>query len=340
MRAIVSAAANFLFFSLIFVACTAPIAKQPAANFKPSVGKVKLITIDGKYKVWTKKIGDGKIKVLLLHGGPGVNHEYFTVFEDFLPQQGIEFYYYDQLGSMHSDVPHDTSLWTVPRFLSEVEQVRKGLGLDSFYLLGHSWGGMLAQEYGIKYPQHLKGLVISNMAASIPSYLRYINLLRARLPTEKQAVLAFYEKQNRYDAPDYQAIMRKDLYENYICRLKPWPDALEHSMANVNAEVYNTMQGNNEFVVTGNFKNWDVWAALPKITVPTLVIGGEYDEMDPNDIRNMGRLLPNSQTYICPEGSHFSFWDDQAHYFPTLIGFLKAVEAKQFKADRHSRSSN
>ena len=94
----------------------------------------------------------------------------------FCPKKTLSFYYYDQLGSMNSEHPHDTSLWTVPRFLDEVEQVRKGLGLDSFYLLGHSWGGMLAQEYGIKYPQHLKGLVISNMAASIPAYLKYTHL--------------------------------------------------------------------------------------------------------------------------------------------------------------------
>jgi proline iminopeptidase len=121
-------------------------------------GGVRLIPIDGgKYKVWTKKVGSGRIKVLTLHGGPGATHEYFECFEDFLPQQGIEFYYYDQLGSAYSDQPDDVSLWTIDRFREEVEQVRAALGLEDFYLLGHSWGGMLGIEYALKYQKHLKG---------------------------------------------------------------------------------------------------------------------------------------------------------------------------------------
>src|SRR6185369_9484112 len=125
-------------------------------------GGVEMITVDGKYQVWTKKFGSGKIKMLLLHGGPGCTHEYFECFEDFLPKEGIEFYYYDQLGSGNSDIPTDSTLWTIDRFREEVEQVRKGLGLDHFYLYGHSWGGMLAMEYAFKYQEHLKGLVISD----------------------------------------------------------------------------------------------------------------------------------------------------------------------------------
>jgi proline iminopeptidase len=99
-------------------------------------GGVRLIQIDGKYKVWTKRVGTGPIKMLTLHGGPGATHEYFECFEDFLPQQGIEFYYYDQLGSAYSDQPDDPSLWTVERFREEVEQVSATLDLQDFYLYG------------------------------------------------------------------------------------------------------------------------------------------------------------------------------------------------------------
>ena len=136
---------------------------------------IRLITVDGKYKVWTKKVGAGKIKVLTLHGGPGVTHEYFECFEDFLPQAGVEFYYYDQLGSFYSDQPDDKSLWTIDRFREEVEQVRAALGLEDFFLYGQSWGSMLAIEYALKYQRHLKGLVLSNMTASIASYVEYVN---------------------------------------------------------------------------------------------------------------------------------------------------------------------
>src|SRR6266705_337273 len=122
-------------------------AAPPAAEVK--TGGIRLISVDGKYKVWTKKVGRGPIKVLTLHGGPGCTHEYFECFEDFLPQQGIEYYYYDQLGSFYSDQPEDKSLWTIERFREEVEQVRAALGLEDFYLYGHSWGGMLGIDYAL-----------------------------------------------------------------------------------------------------------------------------------------------------------------------------------------------
>ena len=126
-------------------------------------GGIQMVSINtpkGKFNVWTKKIGNNpKIKVLLLHGGPGSSHEYFESFESFLPKEGIEFIYYDQLGSYLSDKPTDTSLWVTERFVEEVEQVRQALHLDSsnFYLLGHSWGGILAMEHALKYQQNLKG---------------------------------------------------------------------------------------------------------------------------------------------------------------------------------------
>ena len=140
------------------------------------MGGIKVIPIQtpkGAFKVWTKRIGNNpKMKVLLLHGGPGGSHEFFESFESFFPAAGIEFIYYDQLGSYMSDKPTDTSLWTTERFVEEVEQVRKALGLnkDNFYLLGHSWGGILATEYALKYQDNMKGLIISNMMSSCPDY--------------------------------------------------------------------------------------------------------------------------------------------------------------------------
>ena len=108
-------------------------------------------------------------------GGPGATHEYFEVFDSWFPGAGIEYYYYDQLGSAYSDQPDEPDLWELPRFVEEVEQVRQALGLDrsNFYLLGHSWGGILAMEYALKYQQHLKGLVISNMVPRFPAYNEY-----------------------------------------------------------------------------------------------------------------------------------------------------------------------
>jgi proline iminopeptidase len=291
---------------------------------------IRLIEVDGKYKVWTKKVGSGRIKVLTLHGGPGCTHEYFECFEDFLPQEGIEYYYYDQLGSAYSDQPADTSLWTVDRFREEVEQVRRALGLESFYLYGHSWGGMLAIEYALKYQSHLKALVISDMTASIASYMEYAAELRRILPKDVLAILDKYEAKNDYSNPEYEQAMFERVYTQYLCRLDPWPDPVVRTFKHLAAPVYNTMQGPNEFVITGNFKDWDRWKDLPSIQAPTLVLVGRHDTMSADQMRKMASLLPRSRFAVMENGSHLCMWDDQEAYFRHLIGFWKDVDAGTF----------
>src|SRR6202790_4302847 len=178
----------------------------------------------GKYKVWTKKMGSGPVKVLLLHGGPGFSHEYLEAFESFLPQAGIEMYYYDQLGCNNSDQPDDPSLWTLARYTTEVEEVRRALGLEHFVLYGHSWGGILAIEYALHYQQHLSGLIISNMTAGTQAYLKRTAALKLQLPTDTLARLTVLDARQDYDSPEYQKIMMDDLYPKMICRIQPWPE--------------------------------------------------------------------------------------------------------------------
>lgn len=283
-----------------------------------------MIDVGNHRNVWTKKVGNSPIKVLLLHGGPGADHVYFECFEDFLPPNGIEFYYYDQLDSTNSDKPNDPALWTIERYRDEVEAVRKGLGLESFYLYGHSWGGMLAIEYALAYPQHLRGLVISNMTAGIQAYQKYAALLRSQLPTEVIAVLDKYEKAGDYKSAEYQQVVLEQVYSRHICRLNPWPEPLLRSFGHLNERVYNSMQGPNELVITGSYKNWERWRDLPKIRTRALTMGARYDEMNPDDMRRMAKLMPNAQAWISDKGSHMSFYDDQVPYFEALLTFLKS----------------
>jgi len=316
---------------------TAPGANPKDTTRTVKTGGVKMITIDGKYKVWTKKIGEGKIKVLLLHGGPGFTHDYFECFEDFLPAAGIEFYYYDQLGVGNSDIPTDTALWNIPRYVEEVEQVRKGLGLDQFYLLGHSWGSMLAMEYLQQYQGHVKAAVLSNMTAGIKSYQTYAAKLKEQFLT-KQETKTFdsLDRLKLYDSPQYQELLMSKLYTKVICSipLEDWPEPLMRAFKKANHAIYIQMQGVDEFHVTGNFRGWEMWDSLPNIKVPTLVLGGIHDEMNPDDMIKEGKLIPNSRTYLCPGGSHLSMYDDQQNYFAALLRFLKEVESNQFSADK------
>ena len=279
----------------------------------------------GRYKVWTKRMGSGPLKVLLLHGGPGFTHQYLEAMESFLPEAGIEMYYYDQLGCGNSDKPTDPALWTRDRYREEVEEVRIGLGLDDFVLYGQSWGGMLSIEYALKYQQHLRGLVISNMTASIDSYLARLDYLKGLLTPELRASLEQLEAAEDYDNPEYQRIMMEELYPQCMCRTKPWPEPLTRAMNTAALNIYNEMQGKSEFVVTGNFRHWDRWADLPRITVPTLTIGATHDTMDPKDLERMAQLMPKGEFLLCPNGSHCALWDDQEVYFAGLLKFLHSL---------------
>jgi proline iminopeptidase len=287
-------------------------------------GGARKIEVDGKYKVWTKRVGRGGIKVLTLHGGPGGTHQYFECFEDYLPQEGIEFYYYDQLGCGNADHPDDPKLWNLERFGEEVEQVRAALGLDQFILLGHSWGGMLAIEYALKHPQRLKKVVISNMSASIASYETRIAKLRAAIPAAARLEMEKFEKAGQYEAPRYEELLMEHLYSKNICRVVPFPDPVERAFRDLGKPVYNAIQGPNEFVVKGSMKGWDRWKDLPRITMPALVIGSEHDELDPKDLERMAKLMPKGQFGFCPNGSHMCMYDDQENYFRILVPFLKA----------------
>ena len=312
-------------------------AKATDTAYEIKTGGAKMITVDGKYNVWTKKIGDGKIKVLLLHGGPGFSHDYFECFEDFLPKEGIEFYYYDQLGCGNSDHPTDTTLWNIPRYVEEVEQVRKGLGLDNFYLLGHSWGSMLAMEYLQKYQGHVKAAMLSNMTAGIKSYVAYTAKLKDKyFTTAEKAKYDSLYKAGKYASSEFQDLLMNKLYTQAICRIpvEKWPEPLMRAFKKSNEKIYIQMQGVDEFHVTGNFKNWEMWDRLHNITIPTLVIGGMNDEMGPDDMKREGQLIPNSRTYLCPKGSHLSMYDDQQNYFTNLLSFLKDVDGGKFVADK------
>lgn len=291
-------------------------------------GGAQRVRVEGRYEVWVKQVGTGSIPLLTLHGGPGFNHCYLECLEDFLPQAGVRFWHYDQLGCGFSDVPQDDALWTLPRYVGEVEQVRAALGLERFILYGHSFGGMLAMEYALRYPRHLAGLVISNMTASVAEYVRHAEQLLAALPAPALAVIRRHRARGDYDAPEYQEVLMREVYARHVCRLDPWPEPVQRAFRMMNAKIYNIMQGPDEFNITGNFRDWDIWARLPGIRTPTLLIGARHDEMDPAQIERMGRLIPGARVFICPAGSHMAMYDDQAAYFGALLEFLPRAWAR------------
>ena len=292
---------------------------------------VQISTPKGKFNVWTKKIGNNpKIKLLLLNGGPGATHEYFECMESFLPAEGIEIIYYDQLGCGNSDNPKDTSMWSLPRYVEEVEQVRQALKLDkdNFYLLGHSWGGILAAEYAFKYQEHLKGLIISNMMMSCPEYGKYADeVLAKQFDPKVLARIRAIEAKGDFTNPEYMQLLMPNFYAKHICRipLDKWPEPINRSFGKMNQSLYVTMQGPSEFGISGKLEKWDRVPDLPKLSIPVLSIGGEYDTMDPKHMQMVATKVQNGSYLYCAKGSHMSMWDDQQTYMAGLIKFIKGV---------------
>lgn len=291
-------------------------------------------TTKGTFNVWTKRIGNNPaIKLLLLNGGPGATHEYFECMESFLPAEGIEIIYYDQLGCGNSDDPKDTSMWDLPRYVEEVEQVRKALNLsnENFYLLGHSWGGILAMEYALKYQQNLKGLIISNMMASAPEYGKYADEVLARQMDPKVLdTIRRIEAAKDFSNPKYMELLYPHFYMEHILRmpLESWPEPVNRSFAKMNQSLYVTMQGPSEFGISGKLEKWDVKSSIKNITVPTLVVGAKHDTMDPAHMEWMSKEVKNGTWLFCPNGSHMSLYDDQEIFMTGLIGFLKKTGQK------------
>ena len=301
-------------------------------------GGAKMITIQtpkGPFRVWTKRIGNNPaIKILLLHGGPGCTHEYLEAFDSFFPAAGFEYYYYDQLGSFYSDQPDEPDLWDLPRFVDEVEQVRHALGLgpDNFYLYGQSWGGVLAIEYALRYQQHLAGLVISNMMASIPAYNDYASSVL--MPAMDQDVLAEikgYEERGETEDPRYMELLYAHHYVEHVLRMPPedWPEPVNRMFAHLNPAVYVPMQGPSELGASGKLEHWDRTGDLTAITVPTLVIGARYDTMDPKHLEWMAGQVADGRYLHCPNGSHLAQYDDQQAYMDGLIGFIRDTAARR-----------
>ena len=307
-------------------------------QFSGGIKMIPISTPKGDFKVWTKRVGNNStMKVLLLHGGPGGTHEVFDCFDGYFPSEGIEYIYYDQLGSYFSDQPSDTSLWTIERFVDEVEQVRIALGLhrDNFYLLGQSWGGILAMEYALKYQEQIKGLIISNMMSSVSDYNRYAQeVLGPQMDPVVLQELMEIEARHDFSNPRYMDLLMEHFYTEHLMRMpvNQWPQSVNLAFRHMNPEVYVYMQGPSEFGISADATliDWDVSGELSNISIPTLIIGATYDTMDPAHMEWMSGQVQKGRFLLCPNGSHLSQYDDQKRYMEGILQFIRDVDEGNF----------
>jgi len=301
---------------------------------------VTMVELSNGYRVFTQQFGESETaKVLVLHGGPACTHEYMLNVAYQLPDHpalanagGVEVHMYDQLGSFFSDQPEE-DLWNIPRWVEEVEEVRKALGMDAdnFYLLGNSWGGILAMEYALVHQDKLKGLIVCNMQSSIPDYAAYNkSTLRPQMRASLVDSLEAYEAAGDYQDPTYLELVDKEFYRKHVCRLETWPEDVTGSFARLNYKLYDLMQGPSEFKVGGRLIDWDLTPRLGEIEVPTLMVGATHDTMDPEAMARQASLVQNGRALICESGSHLALWDDQEAFFGGVNAFVADVESKKF----------
>jgi L-proline amide hydrolase len=281
------------------------------------------------YKTWYRVVGDGedegKLPVVLLHGGPGGTHDYLESLEA-LAKTGRRAILYDQLGCGKSDRA-DESHWTVETFVEEVGVVRSELGLERIHLFGSSWGGMLAMEYALTQPSGLESLMIASSPASIPQWVEETGRLRRELPEEVQAVLDKHEAEGTTDDPEYEQACAV-FYRRHVCRVPEWPDYVLRSFQFLteHGEVYRYMNGPSEFHVVGTLKDWDITDRLGEIRVPTLVVSGEYDEATPAINRAVSNGIPGAESVIYRDASHMAHVEDTKGYLRLLDDFMSRVE--------------
>jgi L-proline amide hydrolase len=283
------------------------------------------------YRTWYRAVGaeeEGKLPILLLHGGPGATHDYLEPLEA-LGATGRRAVFYDQLGCGKSDLPGEESLWVVETFVDEVGAVRRELGLDRIHLFGSSWGGMLAMQYALTQPLGLESLIIASSPASMSQWVEETGRLRAQLPPEVQEVLDRHEAAGTTDDPEYEEAAMV-FYKQHVCRADPWPESVLRSFQFIaeHGVVYHTMNGPSEFHVTGNLREWSVVDRLGEIRVPTLVVTGEHDEATPAINRVVAEGISGAESVIYPGASHMAHVEDTEGYVRLLDGFMSRVESR------------
>ncbi len=276
-------------------------------------------------KLWYEVVGEGdQTPLLLLHGGPGVPSYYLNPFRALADERPVIFF--DQLGCGRSDRITDTSLFTIPFFVNQIEELRKALGIDSFYLYGQSWGTMLGMDYYLTYPEHVKAIIFSSPALSIPLWIKGTRLMLDALPEENREAIRINEERGTFDDPDYLKALNL-FYQRHVARKEPWSEDLLTAFENMSSVVYNYMFGPSEFNSTGILANYDRTPQLQDIKVPVLYIVGQYDEASPTNVKYYHSLTPDSLYMENPDAAHATMHDVPGADIKAIREFLKGIKA-------------
>jgi proline iminopeptidase len=274
--------------------------------------------------VWYRIVGRARATPLMtLHGGPGFPSDYLEPLAALADERQVVFY--DQLGCGRSDRPSDKRLWRAARFVTELAQVRRALGLERVHILGHSWGTQLATDYLLTRPRGVVSAIMASPAISIPQWVRDANRLRAQLPRRIRETLRVHEKSDSTGCAEYAAATLA-FYKRHVLRLEPWPEVFERTQKAAGLEVYNTMWGPNEFNAAGNLRRFDRTARLRELKLPMLFTCGRYDEATPEATARYSRAVRGSEMVVFPGCSHLVHLENPTGYVRVVRDFLRRAD--------------
>ncbi len=310
----------FILILFLFVSCSSK---------KSSVSTIPVLKISEAHlsvpggNIWYKVSGSGKgIPLVLLHGGPGMSSFYLKPFEQLGNERQV--IRYDQLGGGKSDVITDTAMFTVDHFVKELELLRIHLGISKWHILGHSWGTLLAFEYYRAYPERVASLTLGSMCIDVPGWEKSTRHLLTTLPDSSQKAVQKAESTGNYIDPAYGNAINQ-FYSLYVFR-KPVKADLDSMNATFNIGMYTYMWGPSEFSVTGTLKANKSLPYLKGIRVPTLFTVGEFDEIDPEIVKDWAGKVPGAIFIVFPGSSHMTPWDAGDESIKVERAFLNSAD--------------
>ena len=326
-----------LLYQSVMVVTTDAQTSEPSSVHKSSASNVYPVQegfVDANgVMIYYKMLGRGA-PLMIVHGGPGASHDYFLPY--LLPlARHNKLIFIDERGSGRSQKLEDAYGYTVEKMVEDVEAVRRSLGLGKISLLGHSYGGALAQAYALKYQANLTHLILGSTWSSSKAMNEiFVRMKQNMSPELRERIDRFeaaglfghgkdYEK-NRY-TNDYMIAAWGEGYFPYLYQNHPDPNYDPIDSGKISWDLYREMWGEHgEFIIDGNLKSVEYTDRLATIKVPTLILVGDHDECDPSLSQTMHEKITGSKMVIFPKAGHMTFVDDTAMFIKTVDEFLHA----------------
>jgi proline iminopeptidase len=291
------------------------------------------IAVPGGRVFWRRFGTTSGVPLLVVHGGPGLTSNYLeslTALSDTRPVVT-----WDQLDCGRSDCPTDPALWTLERFVEELDIVRETLTPGPVHILGHSWGSTLTMEWLVtRTPGAVASVTFASPCISTLRWIDDTRTLVAQLSPHAQAAIVEAEHTGDFHTSGYQTAVRGEWMRAHIVRTLP-AEAVESLVSslvavNANLEMLEHMWGPSDFTVTGPLKSFDRTSDLSSLTMPVLFHCGEFDEARPDTVRKQAALTPNAEVAIIAGAGHLTMIDAPEQANAAIRNFLVRVEREAY----------